>query len=103
MMGQQEESKYTHYSVKRPVLINGQRRVPSVCYPIAPLSVKAMEQLAAKGTVILYDRAVRFVSGALKADPAPAQAPAADLAPAPAPVEETAAPAMAGEFAPPQA
>ena len=54
---------YRFFSVVNAVRMNGQRRVPCVCYPIADSELKEMEKLAAKGVVRLYKSQVRFVSG----------------------------------------
>lgn len=58
-----DNKKWKYYSVKNPVKINGRKKIPSVCYPIAHQDLPSMESLAAQGTVILYENKVRFVSG----------------------------------------
>jgi gamma-glutamylcyclotransferase (GGCT)/AIG2-like uncharacterized protein YtfP len=62
------DDRYRYYSVRNPMKVNGQRRVPSVCYELPESAVKAMEALAAKGDVILYKTKVRFMSGAVVKD-----------------------------------
>jgi hypothetical protein len=87
----QDESKWTHYSVVKPVKLNNVKKQPSVCYEIDRSAVKQMETLAAKGIVRLYDHPIRFVSGApveVK------QKPALEIVQAQAPAQAK------GEFAP---
>ena len=51
------------FSVKGTLIIAGNRRVPSVCYPILESERKTIESLAADGKVVVYSEKVRFISG----------------------------------------
>jgi hypothetical protein len=51
------------YSVKKPLMINGVKRVPSVCYSMGLSELKDMQTLELKGLVRLYERKMTFVSG----------------------------------------
>ncbi len=57
------QSKWAYYSVTKPMRLNGVKRVPSVCYPIAQSEATEMEKLAEKGYVTLYAQRMRFQSG----------------------------------------
>lgn len=72
-----------YYSVKNAVRIGGNRRVPSVCYPITGSETASVLDMAAKGQAFLYNERMRFVSG--KAYPAEVKA-AAQTAEASVPV-----------------
>lgn len=51
------------FSVKGALVIAGNRRVPSVCYPILESERKTIESLAADGKAVVYRERVRFISG----------------------------------------
>jgi hypothetical protein len=52
------------FSVSRGVAIQGARFNPSICYPLTPLVLPAVERMASEGTAHIYTEKVRFVSGA---------------------------------------
>jgi hypothetical protein len=51
------------YSVNRQLMLNGKRRIPSICYAMTIADVEGMKKLADNGLVTLYENEVRFVSG----------------------------------------
>lgn len=52
-----------YYSVKNPILLNGVKKTPNVCYPIEEGQLANMKTIAQSGAVILYNYPVRFVNG----------------------------------------
>lgn len=64
-------SKWKYFSVRNPVLLDGKKLVSSVCYPIDRAKLGALEELAGKGKITLYEERMRFVSGMARPVPKP--------------------------------
>ena len=56
--------KWFYYSVTRPVSLNGQKRMPCVCYELSYSQEEQFEKLSDNGVVTLYTQRMRFRSGA---------------------------------------
>ncbi len=51
------------YSVTKIVLIDGEKKIPCVCYKTPASKYDGFLELEKKGTIIMYPAEVRFVSG----------------------------------------
>lgn len=65
------EKEPQFFSVKKPITFGGKAYRPSICYKITSGIFDTVKMLAEVGDAVMYENAVRFVSGRVRETPAP--------------------------------